>query len=179
MTNFLLLALWTVAAPAAEIPRIVTLFDDTVEVRPAHFRALELPTGAAEARIVCTFEVAAAPSGVRALLLRPDDAARWAAGAPHAVLTGTGWGRRGAFSQLVRGASSYAVVLDNSLDARGPARVHLMIRLVYGATATGPVRFPATRKGTLLVWTSIGLFLGAVALASARLHRALEQRHTS
>ena len=166
----LLLALLTVTPP-----RTVVLFDDNVKVGPSKIRTLDIPLPEESARIVCSYEVLEGRSGVRAVLLRREDAARWLRGEAHEVVADTPFARNGAFSRQAPDPDDYQIVLDNRLEGRDTADVHLLVRVVYGAPASGPVRHADPRKGALLVWSSMGLFACVAVFSATRLKRNLDR----
>jgi hypothetical protein len=176
MTSALLLLLAALPAAAAPPPGIVTVFDDNVVVGPSRFRTLDLSLPEEPARVVCSFEVLNGGSGVRAVLLKQEDAERWLRGEAHQVEASTPFLRRGAFSHKPRDPDHYLIVLDNRIEARSPAEVRLLVRLVYGNSPSGRISTADPRKGQLLVWSSFGLFT-LLAIYSGRLiHRRLNQR---
>ena len=165
----LLLALVIVPAP-----RTVTLYDDVVKVGAAKIRTLDVALPEEPARIICTYEVTEGGSGVRVVLLRREDAERWLRGEAHHVEAATAFSRSGAFSHLPLEPDHYQIVLDNRLEGRGPAEVHLLVRVVYGEAVKGPVRAADPRKGRILVWSSMALFACVALLSATKLKRSLD-----
>lgn len=161
------------SAAAAEAPRTVTLFDDNVIVGPARFRTLDLSLPEEPARVLCSFEVVAGGSGVRAVLLKKEDAERWLRGEAHQVEAATAFLRRGGFSHKPADPDHYLIVLDNRMEARSPAEVHLLVRTVHGDGPAGPVSYADPRKGQLLVWSSFGLFAILAVYSGRQIQRRL------
>jgi len=171
-------ALLVVAAgsAAAQGVRMQTLFDDTVLVGPSRFRTLEIPLPVEPARIICSYEMTEGWSGVRLVLLKREDAERWLRGEAHDVNASTGFGRRGAFSHKPADPDNYVLVLDNRMEGRGPAEVRLLVRVVFGVESSGPVRSADPRKGQILVWSSMAMFVGVALYAGGRIRRNVERR---
>lgn len=170
MRPALVLLLLSAASAHAEAPHIVTVFDDTVIVGPSRFRTLDLSLPEEPARVICSFEVINGGSGVRAVLLKKEDAERWLRGEAHQVETSTPFLRRGAFSHKPHDPDHYLVVLDNRLEARSMAEVRLLVRVVFGDSPSGLVTYADPRKGQLLVWSSLGLFAALAIFSGRRIH---------
>jgi len=168
----LLLALLA-AAPSA--PRVVTLFDDAVLVGAAKIRTLDIPLPEEPGRILCSYEVTSGLSGVRVVLLRSEDAARWLRGEAHDTIASTPYARQGAFSHRPLDPDHYQLVLDNRLDARAPAEVHLLVRVVFTPEPEGPIQSPNPRRAQVLVYASLAFF-AATALFAALQYRAVQNR---
>lgn len=173
MRSAALLLLAALSAAAAAPPAIVTVFDDNVVVGPNRFRTLDLSLPEKPARVVCSFEVVSGGSGVRAVLIRKEDAERWLRGEAHQVEASTPFLRRGAFSHKPHDPDHYVIVLDNRLEARSMAEVHLLVRLVYGDGPSGHVSAADRRKGQILVWSSFGLFALLAIYSGRQIHRRL------
>lgn len=169
------LAFILAAQTAATLPRSVTLYDDAVQVGPSKIRTLNVDLPVEPARIVCNFEVLSGGSGVRVVLLKQEDAERWLRGEAHEVEASTPFARDGAFSHKPADPDHYVLVLDNRMEARGATEVHLLVRLVYGDVASGPVRHVDGRKGMLLVWSTMLLFATIAATFTFRLKQNLER----
>lgn len=168
-----LLLFCALAAAAAEAPRIVTVFDDNVIVGPSRFRTLDLSLPQEPARVVCSFEVLNGGSGVRAVLLKKEDAERWLRGEAHHVEVSTPFLRHGAFSHKPRDPDHYLIVLDNRIEARSMAEVRLLVRVVYGDGPSGHASPADPRKGQVLVWSSFGLFALLAVYAGRQIHLRL------
>ncbi|MBI5085846.1 MAG: hypothetical protein HZB13_14760 [Acidobacteria bacterium] len=162
------------AAPAADFGTL-TLFDDEVAVAPARFRTLDIDLPVEPARVMCSYEVLEGGSGVRLVLLKREDAARWLRGEAHTTEASTPFARSGAISHRPAEPDQYQLVLDNRLEGRGAARVHLIVRVARNDDNTGPVRLADPRKGQILVWASLGLFAVAAVYAGARIKRAIDR----
>jgi hypothetical protein len=166
-------ALFFVALAAAAAPQTTVVFDDNVIVGPARFRTLDLSLPEEPARVLCSFEVLAGGSGVRAVLLRKEDAERWLRGEAHHVEASTPFLRRGAFSHKPADPDHYLIVLDNRLEARSPAEVHLLVRTIQGDAPAASVSYPDPRKGQLLLWSSFALFAVLAVYSARQIHQRL------
>lgn len=164
------LAILLMAAAAAET-RIETLYDDTVSVGPNRFRTLDLSLPEEPARVICSFEVIQGGSGVRAVLIRSEDAERWLRGEAHQVEAATPFARRGAFSHKPSEPDHYLIVLDNRLEGRTLTEVHLVVRVVHGDGPAGPISQVDPRKGQILVWSTMAVFAVVSVYSGREIHR--------
>ncbi|WP_321477737.1 hypothetical protein [uncultured Paludibaculum sp.] len=171
------LALLLAAQGGTPVPRSVTLFDDAVKVGASKIRTLDVDLPVEPARIVCTYEVLSGGSGVRVVLLKQEDAQRWLRGEAHHVEASTPFGRGGAFSHRPTEPDRYEIVLDNRMEGRGPAEVHLLVRLLYGESDSGPVRHAEPRKGLALVWSSMLLFAAIAATFTFHFKQSLDRQN--
>jgi hypothetical protein len=169
--NSLLIAL-LLAVGLEDAPRTVTIYDDEVKVGPAKIRTLEIPMLVEPARIVCSYEVMRGGSGVRLVLLRNEDAERWLRGEAHEVIASTGFAKQGAFSHRPAEPDHYVLVLDNRMEGRTAADVHLLVRVIQGDDSANTVSFADARKGKILVWSSLLLFAGIAVFSAVRFHGA-------
>jgi hypothetical protein len=172
--NLLLLALLLADTPNPP-PRTVTLYDDHVMVGPAKIRTLDIPMLIEPARIVCSYEVTQGGSGVRLVMLRSEDAQRWLRGEAHDVIASTSFARQGAFSHRPADPDHYVIVLDNRMEGRTPAEVHLLVRVIYGDETPNTVTYADPRKGKILVWSSLLLFAGIAVFAAVRFRSAANE----
>lgn len=170
-----LLPAFALAAPAPPV-RSDVLIDEEVSVSPAKVRPLEFDLSSANARVFCKFHLVEGRSGVRAVLLKRDDVRAWLAGHAHDSLASTNFAESGGFMFLIPDPGAYAILLDNRLEGRAAAVVHLQVKLLSDAGAAGPVQFPAPLRARLLVWASILLFGLASSYAGWRLKLALARR---
>jgi hypothetical protein len=180
-TVFVLAAILPALALAAAAPpvRSDVLIDADVSVSPSKVRPLEFDLSSAPARVLCKFLVAEGRSGVRAVLLRRADVHLWLAGGANHVLASTGYAESGGFMFLIDQPGQYAVVLDNRVEGRDPALVHLQVLLLSGPGAGGPVQSADPLRARLLVWGTILLFGLASAYGCWRLRLALARRSAS
>jgi len=162
-------------APAPPV-RSDVLIDEEVRVSPSRVRPLEFDLPSSSARVFCKFRVVDGLSSVRAVLLKRDDVRLWLTGQSHSFLVSTEYAESGGFTFLLQEPGGYAIVLDNRLEGRAAAVVHLQVTLLYGAAAAGPVRTPDPLRARLLMWTSILLFVLGSSYAGLKLKSALARR---
>lgn len=170
MTLALLLAL--VAAPGSFV-----LMDETVEVPRAAWRAFDLELLERPALIHCSFSVESGGSGVRLALMRRVDSTRLRSGESNHVLAATAYRRSGEF-RYPAPQGDYSLIVDNSLEGRGPARVRVLVELVFANAQPPPEYLPPGRKA-LVVVASILFFAGVVFYATQKLRRAVSERRAT
>jgi hypothetical protein len=122
----ILLLLLLLAAPGR-----LTLVDETIEVPAQRWQAIDIELRQRPAIIECRYSVEGEVPDVRVALMRPADVERLRDGIRHHVLAATEYGVTGALRLGPVPTGEYNVVLDNRLDGRGPARVHLTVYLVF------------------------------------------------
>jgi len=164
-------------AATNDAPRVVTLFDDAVLVGAAKIRTLDIPLPEEPGRILCSYEVTSGLSGVRVVLLRSEEAARWLRGEAHDTIAATPYARQGAFSHRPLEPDHYQLVLDNRLDARAPAEVHLLVRVVFTPDEEGPIQTADPRRAQILVYSTLAFF-AAASLFAAWQYRAVQNRRS-
>ncbi|MGC4055297.1 MAG: hypothetical protein QM757_41210 [Paludibaculum sp.] len=169
------LALLLASKGAAPVPHSVTLIDDAVKVGASKIRTLDIDLPVEPARIVCTYEVLEGGSGVRVVLLKQEDAQRWLRGEAHEAEASTPFARGGGFSHKPAEPDHYQIVLDNRMEGRAPAEVHLLVRVLYGESGEGPVRTAEPRRGQMLVWSSMLLFAAIAATFTFRFKQNLDR----
>jgi hypothetical protein len=170
-----LLSAAALAGPPAPV-RSDVLIDEEVSVSPSKVRPLEFDLSSGNTRVLCKFHVVDGRSGVRAVLLKRDDVRFWLAGGAHPFLASTALAESGGFMFLIPNPGNYAIVLDNRLEGRAAALVHLQVTLLSGAAAAGPVQLAAPLRARLLVWASLLLFGLASSYAGWRLKLARARR---
>jgi hypothetical protein len=161
---------------AAPLPPPATLYDDVVMVGPSKTRTLSIPIVSEPTRVICSYEVLEGGSGVRAVLLRSEEAELWRRGEAHDVLAATAFSRQGAFSFVLKEPGSYQLVLDNRLEARGAAEVHLLVRLAMVDSRSAEPQSADPVKGQILVWSSLAFFAVCAVFTGAKLKGNLDRR---
>ncbi len=151
-----------------------TVFDEEVRVGPGKIRTLDLDIEA-NGRVVCEHHVVSGASGVRVVLLKKGEAAKWVKGEAHSTLAGTAFAHDGSFTHRVAGDAEYRLVLDNRMEGREAALVRLRVTVVRGE-GKGPARGPDRARGQAAVWVSVTLFLVICGGAGWRLRRAWVER---
>lgn len=155
------------------------LLDQDVDVDPSRFRTLSIQVKSGGARVICSYSVVEGESGVRVLLMSKPDAERFARGQSHATLAGTAYEREGAFSYAVTRPGEYKVVLDNRMEGRGRAVVHLHVRTVTGDVAMRTATELPPRRKFVVIGASLLVFGLIAAWAGPKLSRAIAQRPSS
>lgn len=168
------LALALLSAPWALGLTQEVVLDEEVRVGPGKLRTLDLEMEA-NGRVVCEHHLVQGKTGVRVVLLRKSEAARWARGEAHSTLGGTAFLHDGSFTQSLKKGEQYRLVLDNRMEGRSSALVRLRVTVVLGEPAAA-VRGPDPARGQAAVWLSVALFLGISAGAGWKLRAAWVER---
>jgi hypothetical protein len=135
--------------------------NDAISIPPGKWAVV--PFDAPEpAQIVCDFVLLSGGAGVRMVLVTREDADRIAPDHPPRALVSTLFQQKGHLRYEARPAS-YAVLLDNGLERRFGAEVHLLVRL---AAIEAP-RVLSGRQRAVVVAMS-ALFLLSVATYTFR-----------
>ncbi|MEK7404168.1 MAG: hypothetical protein AAB225_03590 [Acidobacteriota bacterium] len=151
----------------------LVLVDDHLLIPPAGSRAIPIALHQRPAVIDCQFS-ASRGGPVMLWLVRRPDLERFHSGRPLEALLVTGYHRAGAFRHKP-GPGDYAVIVDNRLDASGPAEVRLVISLLFDAEPGGPQFVPTGRKIVVVV-LSLLFFLAVLWYARRRLGPVFKTR---
>lgn len=141
-------------------PWRLTLLDETVEAPARGWEQIGIQLEQRPAVVECRYRVENGRS-VRVMFLERAQFERFERGLSHRVLAGAELGGSGAFRFRPRRTGDYSVVIDNRLEGRGPARVHLNISLIFpGAEARelSPERRAAVIAITIVVMGAIVWF---------------------
>jgi hypothetical protein len=180
---FFILAVFVAAQGSGPVPALAAapghfvLMDETVDVPRAAWRAFDLELRRQPALIHCSFSVESGGSGVRLALMRRADSERLRSGKSHHVLAATGY-RRSDDLRYPASEGEYSLIVDNSLEGRGPARARVLVELVFANAQPAPVFLPPGRKA-LVVVTSILFFAGVAFYAGRKLRRAVSERRAA
>jgi hypothetical protein len=159
---------------AAAVPDRFVLMDETVQVPAASWRDYPIELRQRPALVECSFSVEGGGSGVRVALMQRAEVERLRAGQRHHVLAATGYERAQRFRFPVP-AGDYSIVVDNRLEGRGPADVHLRVALAFtGPEPEAQVLSPARRAS--VVAASILFFLAVAFFAGRKLKKAVLDR---
>jgi hypothetical protein len=154
----------------------MSLMDETVQVPASGWRSVQVLLRQRTATVVCAFTTAP-PRSVRVALMRIGDVRHLEAGRPHRVLVATPYRASGAFRYAVGEPGEYAIVVDNRLDARGPADVRLRVLLDFGrAVPEARVLSPARRLSVVVL--SLSFFVGVTCWSGRLLLRAIRAQRT-
>ena len=165
----MILALALLAAAAQER---VTLLDEVFEVPRSGWRAVDVALKQRPAIIDCRFSVVRGGSGVRVALLQREHLGRFRGGQPHRVLLSTGFEPRGGFRHAP-GLGDYSVLIDNRMEGRGPAAVHLEVALLFSRGGEPLVRELSPDRRLTVIVVSLVVFAGLVWCAVRCLGRVL------
>ena len=147
--------------------------DETVEVPAAQWRAFDLELRQKPAMVTSNFAVVHGGSGVRMALLRRDDLDRLRAGERHRELAATEYERAASLRYPAR-EGAYSLVIDNRLEGREPASVHLRVALVFTDGMPAAIELPPGRKAAVIA-LSILFFALVVYFAGRKLGPALSK----
>jgi len=159
----------------AAAPDRITVMEETVRVERSSWRPVLLPVRRAPAMMECSFAVAA-PGKARLALMRMDDFRRLEAGKAHAVIASTGFERGSRFRVRLSAPGDYALVVDNRLEGRGPADVHLRVQVEFAARPRA--RMLSRERRAAVVAVSLAGFFGIVWWSSRKLLRAMRAQRT-
>ncbi len=165
----ILLALLLVTAPGR-----VLLMHDVYSVPRDDWRYVEVRLKQQAATVDCDFRVLSGGSGVRVALVSRSDLERFRRGRSHDVLATTNFQRAGRLRFRTPGPGDYALVVDNRMEGRGPARVDLSLSLDFARPAPqASHELPPSRRWTVvalsvLVFLSISVWAGRKLMAAFR-----------
>jgi hypothetical protein len=136
--------------------------NDAVSIPPGKWAVVPFEVPGGPARIVCEFMLMSGGAGVRAALVTREDADRIDAGRPPRALVSTPFQQKGRFRYDARPAR-YAVLLDNGLEERFGAEVHIRVQL---AALEAPRELTSRRRAVILALSA--LFFVSVAFYTFR-----------
>jgi hypothetical protein len=155
-------------------PERLILLDESVEVPARQWRAFDIELHQRPAIIDCKYRVESGGSGVRVALMRHADLDRFRDGARHSVLAATEFQRAGALHYGPGPAGDYSLVVDNRLEGRGSAHVHLVVSLTFVGAYPHALELSWQRRLVIILLTAA--FMTAVVLfAVRRLRTALRK----
>ncbi len=167
-----MLALLLLLASASS--RIV-LIDEIVEVGPARWRDFAIELRQRPAVIDCRFQVVSGGSGVRVMLMSPEQLAALREGRPHRPLIATSYQSSGSFRMQSSLPGEYFIVIDNGLEGRGPARVRLAVALGFDRASPQSFELSPLRRGVIIV-LSLAFLFGVAFYVFRKLKQALLKR---
>jgi hypothetical protein len=154
----------------------VLLVDDVYTIPASEWRYLEVGLNKQTATVECEFRVVEGGSGVRLALVSRPDLERFRARRSHDVLATTAFLKSGRLRFSVPHPGEYAIVVDNRMEGRGPARVDLKIYLDFSVSGAQQARELPVERRRFIVIVSILAFLATAAYASWRIWPALKTR---
>lgn len=150
----------------AASPGTVALLDETVQVPAAEWRSFDIELRQQPAIIECRYWVDGGGAGVRVALMHQEDLERLRAGLGHRVLAATDYQRSGQFRYGPGPLGDYSVVVDNRMEGRGPAQVHLAVSLEFpGPHPQARELSPQRRLMVILVTAAC---MAAIAVVAVR-----------
>ncbi len=150
------------------------LVDEIVRVPPAAWRTVDIVLRRDPAAIECRYSVVRG-GPVMLWLVRRSEVAHFRSGQATRAILVTGYRRSGGF-RARPGPGEYAVIVDNRLDARGPAEVRVAVSLVFDGSASGEVRVLPARRRAVVVALSLLFFAAVLYFAARRLGGAFSGR---
>jgi hypothetical protein len=150
---------------AAGAGRLVVM-DETVQVPPRQWEAFNLELKQQPAIIECGYSTEGGRAGVRLSLMHRADMERFRSGVRHRVLAATEFQQSGRVRYGPASPGEYSVVLDNRLEGRGAARVHLTVSLVFPGGEPTARELPVARRWAVISLTL--LYAAAVVLFAVR-----------
>ena len=162
----ILLALMLLATPAR-----VDLVDGLVRVPASRWSVIDVLLKQRGAVVECRYSVERGGSGVRVALMSVTDAERFQAGRSHRPLVSLPYERAGFFRHPVTKPGEYRLVIDNRMEGRGPALVHVQLAAIFGDPMLEVRELPAGKRATVVI-VSLGLFAAVALWAAWRIRRA-------
>lgn len=160
---------------AAAAPQRDAAANATIEVPAGRWAWIDVPVRSTPAHVDCRYSVESGGSGVRVTLLARSDLDRFRAGEAHRVIAGAPYARTGAIRHAVP-EGDYAIVVDNRLEGRTPARVHLVVTVVYPRVQHVEVRVPSGGRKAAAIGLSALFLAGVWLFAGRRVLRAYRER---
>lgn len=154
----------------------VAIIDDIVHVPPAQWRLVDVLLRQQAATVELSSLVASGRSGVRVALMERSQVERMRAGKSYTTLAGTAYSSKSTFRAAVPRPGDYAIVVDNRMDGRDTAEVHLRVSLLFDQAAgagAGQVREASTLRRVLVIALSLAFFSAVCAYAWIRLGPAM------
>jgi hypothetical protein len=155
----ILLALLLAAAP-------LPLLDEVLRVPGGESRTVALSLHQPAATLACSFAVDHGRSGVRLMVLSREQAERLSAGRGYSTLAGSAYRHSGTLRAALPGPGDYVVVVDNRLEGRAAAEVHLQVSMLFDDPH--PAVRHATRPRQVAVIAAAFAFFAACCLAAWR-----------
>jgi hypothetical protein len=150
----------------AASPGRVALLDETVQVPAAEWRSFDIELRQQPAIIECRYWVDSGGAGVRVALMHQAELERLRAGLPHHVLTVTEYRKSGGFRYGPGPLGDYSLVVDNRLDGRDAAQVHLAASLEFPGPPPEARELSPQRRLVVILVTAA--FMAAIAVFAVR-----------
>ena len=158
------------------VTNTLTLFDGTIRVPRSQWRAINVNLQQRPATIEVKYKVTSGRSGVRVVLMTRDDVRRFSEGLSHRALAQTPFQPEGTFRHMVANPGEYQVLIDNRLEGRGPAEVHLAVSLLFHEfTSFEPRTLPKAFRRQVVV-ISLLMFAVVAGWSGWRVWRGFKTR---
>jgi len=157
----------------------VTIIDDIVRVPPAQWRLVDVLLRKQAPMVELSYMVAHGRSGVRVALMERSQVDRMRAGRSYTTVAGTPYSSSYTFRAAVPQPGDYAIVVDNRMDGRDTAEVHLHVSLLFdhwSAVGGYRVRQASTLRRIVVILLSLAFFAAVSAYAWIKLGPAMRRR---
>ena len=151
------------------------LVDDTYSINAGHFQPVLVDLEQNVAKIDCEFQVVAGETGVRLAIMTVDDMRRFKKSENHSTIAGTSYAAKGRLRARLPRPGRYAVVIDNRMEARGPATVRVRVALDFSEAVAQARELPPERRWTVIA-ISLLVFLAIAVYSARKLKRAMKSR---
>ncbi len=153
-----------------------TPLERSIKVPPSDYRALHFDIRNRPATLELAYQVSQGSPGVRLRVLPRVDENRFRAGRSYNEIAGTELDSSGRLEVYLQTPGHYIVIVDNREASRGAA-VRLKGLISYD-TLTRPAIELATRRKSMVIVSSVAIFLGVAWFAGRRLWFANREQKT-
>lgn len=156
----------------------VAIIDDIVRVPPAQWRLVDVLLRQQAATVELSYVVTHGRSGVRVALMERSEVDRMRAGKSYSTVAGTTYNSEFTFRATVPRPGDYAIVVDNRMEGRDTAEVHLQVSLLFdqaGAVGGYRVREASTLRRAVVIVLSLAFFWAVCAYAWIKLGPAMRR----
>ncbi|MCX6623136.1 MAG: hypothetical protein NTY38_19125 [Acidobacteria bacterium] len=157
----------------------VAIIDDVVRVPPSEWRMLDVLLRQQAATVQLSYKVAQGRSGVRVALMERSEVDRMRSGKSFRTVAGTSYNSSFTFRATVPRPGDYAILVDNRMEGRDTAEVHLQVSLLFtqsGAVGAFPVRRVPPGKRAVIILISLAFFTAVCGYAWLKLGPALREQ---
>jgi hypothetical protein len=162
--------LWLLAVPSQSMHQ--TLMDEVYNIPASDWRYVPVVLKQPPVTVECVFRVISGGGAVRVGLVNAQGLAAMRQGRRRDMLATTSFLNSGKLRHEVLDADEYAVIVDNTLDARAAVQVRLQVSLDFPARLQTQVRVLSTGKRIAVVVISLLVFFGIVTYAGRKLKAA-------
>ena len=151
------------------VAMLTTLVDAVVTAPKGHWQSVAFETTRPRASVDISFQIPDHVSRIQIAVISSFDEERFQHGRTYRPVCASGYQRSVRLRCVLPEAGKYTVLIDNRLDTRFDARVHLKVESV-DAVASAARTLPPQRR-MIVITVSILLFLGVVAYSARQLMR--------